>query len=65
MHYTLQSDWSLLFLVNIQGSLHYKQGMLLVNIYINKVACGQHHLQLPVIYETESTTSCQYMLPSC
>ena len=30
--YILYSDWSLLLLVNIHGSLHCKQGMLLVNM---------------------------------
>ena len=32
MCYILQPDWSLLILVNMQDSLHCKQGMLLVNI---------------------------------
>ena len=32
MCYILQPDWSLLLLVNIQGSLHCKQGMLSVNM---------------------------------
>ena len=44
------TDWSLLLLVNIQGSYT-----------VNKVAYKKHYLQLPVVYETESTTFCQYM----
>ena len=38
-----------MLLVNIQGSLHCKQGSLQENII----------LQLPMVYETESTTFCQ------
>ena len=31
LQYILQPDWTLLLLVNIQGSLHCKQGLLLAN----------------------------------
>ena len=57
--YILHSDWSSLLLVNIHGSFHCKQGMLLV--------LGNIILQHSVVYETESTTSCQYMeiIPTC
>ena len=46
MSYILHSDWSLLS-VNMESSLYCKQGSII--------------LQLPVVYEIESTTSCQYM----
>ena len=61
----LHSDWSLLLLANTYGSFHRKQGMILetckVVYTVNKVAYRKHHLQLPVVYGTESTTFSQYM----
>ena len=50
----IASDWSLLS-VNTQGSLHCKQGSL----YIGNIIL---QLPIPVVYETGSTTSCQYMM---
>ena len=47
----LYPDWSLL-LVNMRGSLHCKQSIQFVRNTI---------IQLPVVYEAKSTTSCQYM----
>ena len=53
MCYILHSIWSLLLLVNTQGSLHCKQGSLL-----------KHHLQLLWYnYETESTAVCNGYIP--
>ena len=40
--YILQSDWSLLLLVNTHGSFHCKQGMLLVNI---QSSCYCQHVE--------------------
>ena len=43
MCYILKTEWSLLLLLNMQGSLHYKRDMLLVKIQVT-LHCKQGSL---------------------
>ena len=66
MCYILHCDWSLLLLVNIQVSLHCKQGMLLVNIQlvytVNKVAYRKHYFTTTnrICQDVQSNIICYY-----